>query len=47
MKLDIGRCFEEAWDVFLKNWLILLVGAAYRQFMTAQFPVEGIVQEGV
>ncbi|MBI5759022.1 MAG: hypothetical protein HZA46_10945 [Planctomycetales bacterium] len=25
MKLDIGRCFEEAWDVFLKNWLILIV----------------------
>jgi uncharacterized membrane protein len=25
MKLDIGRCFEDAWDVFLKNWLILTV----------------------
>jgi uncharacterized membrane protein len=25
MKLDIGRCVEEAWDVFLKNWLILTV----------------------
>ncbi len=25
MKPDIGRCFEEAWDVFLKNWLILIV----------------------
>jgi len=25
MKLDIGRCFEDAWDVFLKNWLILIV----------------------
>ena len=24
MKLDVGRCFEEAWDVFLKNWLVLL-----------------------
>ncbi|MFN0052384.1 MAG: hypothetical protein ACKV0T_09335 [Planctomycetales bacterium] len=25
MKLDIGRCMELAWDVFLKNWLILIV----------------------
>jgi len=25
MKLDIGRCVEEAWDLFLKNWLILTV----------------------
>jgi amino acid transporter len=25
MKLDIGRCLDEAWDVFLKNWLILTV----------------------
>lgn len=25
MKLDFGRCLEEAWDVFLNNWLILMV----------------------
>lgn len=25
MTLDLRRCFDEAWDVFLKNWLILIV----------------------
>jgi hypothetical protein len=34
MTLDIGRCFERAWEVFLKNWLILIVAGLLFQVLS-------------